>query len=298
MRSLPQLISCIFILSSLGEAFRPANSAAIAAYSNETNRTRCYSLNRLAVNLGWAIGPAVGGMLASVSYSLLFWADGLTCILASFLLYVVFHTDTRLVKQEPPEKTVAPVISAYRDPIFLWGMGCIFLVGLCFFQMFSVVPVYFKEMVHLNEATIGSLLAMNGLIIALVEMVLVYKLEHRREGTLYMMMGAFLIGTAYLCFHIADRLMISLFGMIIITLGEMLLFPFMNNFWVKRSSATNRGQYAAVYTMSFSAAIVLAPTFASQIATRLGFGSLWLINFSVCTIGALGFYLLKKRMNA
>jgi len=70
----------------------------------------------------------------------------------------------------------------------------------------------------------------------------------------------------------------------------------MNNFWVRRTNEFNRGQYAAVYTMSFSAAIVLAPTFASQVATWLGFPVLWTINFFVCTFAALGYFLLKKRM--
>lgn len=64
--------ACIFVLSSLGEAFRPANAAALVAYSSESNRTRCYALNRLAINLGWSIGPAVGGLLASKDYRLLF----------------------------------------------------------------------------------------------------------------------------------------------------------------------------------------------------------------------------------
>jgi predicted MFS family arabinose efflux permease len=78
MQTLLQIGVCIFILSSLGEAFRPANAAAIAFYSNDSNRTRCYSLNRLAINLGWAIGPAIGGILASINYNLLFWTDGIT----------------------------------------------------------------------------------------------------------------------------------------------------------------------------------------------------------------------------
>ncbi|MER3464179.1 MAG: hypothetical protein C4329_06950 [Chitinophagaceae bacterium] len=51
MHSLWQIATCVFLLSSLGEAFRPANAAAIVAYSNDHNRTRCYSLNRLAINL-------------------------------------------------------------------------------------------------------------------------------------------------------------------------------------------------------------------------------------------------------
>ena len=176
-------------------------------------------------------------------------------------------------------------------------MFFIFLVGVCFFQMFSILPVYYKDEIHLGEATIGWLLALNGLIIAVVEMVLVYKLEAKREGAVYMTAGAFLIAVSFLMLDISPVLVVALASMIVVTFGEMLLFPFMNNFWVKRSNETNRGQYAAVYTIAFSAAIVTAPTFASQIASRLGFPMLWVINFFVCSFAALGFLWLKKRLS-
>ncbi len=296
MKTLTQITVCIFILSSLGEAFRPANSAAIAAYSNDDNRTRCYSLNRLAINLGWAVGPAVGGFLAYTSYSLLFCADGITCILASLLLLIVLRPSKNIIVKTAHQKK-AEIASAYKDKIFLQGMFCIFLIGICFFQMFSILPVYYKDNLHLNEKVIGWLLAMNGLIIAAIEMVLVYKLENRRNGIFYMMSGSFLIGAAFLMLNFSPVFMIALSSMIVITFGEMLLFPFMNNFWVKRSNDRNRGQYAAVYTMSFSAAIVLAPTLASQVATLFGFPALWVINFFVCSFAGLGFLLLKKRMS-
>jgi MFS family permease len=296
MQTLLQFMICIFVLSSLGESFRPANSAAIAAYSNETNRTRCYSLNRLAINLGWAIGPAIGGLLASINYHLLFWVDGVTCVIASLFLYFLFAESGTNVphKKTLHEKTKAS--SAYKDRIFLFGMFCVFLVGLCFFQMFSMLPVYFKQKLHLTENIIGAVLALNGLIIAVVEMVLVYKLENRRNAVIYMTLGAFFIGLSFLMLDISLAFVFVLLQMIIVTLGEMLLFPFMNNFWVNRSNENNRGQYAAVYTMSFSAAIVLAPTFASQVATWYGFSVLWIMNFILCSFAALGYFLLKKRM--
>lgn len=297
METFWQFVMCIFILSSLGEAFRPANSAAVALYSNESNRTRCYSLNRLAINLGWAIGPAAGGMLASYNYGLLFWADGLTCIVASLLLYVLFSSSRRKQEHKSSGETTKRITSsAYKDKVFRIGMFYIFLVGLCFFQMFNVVPVYFKEEIGLDESTIGWVLALNGLIIAVFEMVLVYKLENRRDAVTYLMLGAFLIGASFLFFEISKAFVFVLLQTFFITLGEMLLFPFMNNFWVRRSNETNRGQYAAVYTMSFSAAIVLAPTFASQVATHLSFPALWVINFILCSFAALGYLLLKKRM--
>jgi len=296
MEGLIQITVCIFILSSLGESFRPANSAAIAQYSNENNRTRCYALNRLAINAGWAIGPAVGGLLAHKDYALLFWTDGLTCIAASLLLFAVFYKNSGGVSWK--KKELKPVSrSAYRDKPFLLGMLYIFLVGLCFFQMFSILPVFYKEVIGLDETQIGWLLAMNGIIIVLVEMVLVYKLEPKGRAVQYMMQGAFVIGVSFLLLASKAVAVIAVSSMVMVTFGEMLLFPFMNNFWVRRCDETNRGQYAGIYTMSFSAAIVLAPSFASQVASRAGFNTLWVVNFIICGLGAAGFYFLKKRVS-
>ena len=296
MHTLWQYAACIFLLSSLGEAFRPANAAAIAAYSNDNNRIRCYSLNRLAINLGWSIGPAVGGVLASINYSYLFWADGLTCISASFLLFVGLSPKQAAPKKEKAAAHLTTAVSAYKDKPFLQGMFYLFLIGLVFFQLFSVIPAYYKSELRLNEATIGWILAMNGLLIAAIEMVLVYKLENRRSSLLYITTGSLLMGVAFLALNAGETATIAVFSMVLVTFGEMFLFPFLNNFWVKRSTEANRGQYAALYTMSFAAATVLAPTLATQLAAWLGFSLLWVVDFILCTFAALGFYFLKKSL--
>ncbi len=293
MQTLVQIAMCIFVLSSLGEAFRPANATAIAAYSNETNRIRCYSLNRLAVNLGWAIGPAVGGLLASIDYSWLFWVDGGTCIAASFLLLIFLPSGKTKSTNQTEEKVIANN-SAYRDKLFLTGMFFVFLVAICFFQLFSIVPVFYKEQVHLNKFTIGAVLALNGIVIALVEMVLVYSLENKGNTVWYMIIGALLIGASFLVLSLPAVLTVVVFSILIVTFGEMFLFPFVNNFWVSRSTDQNRGQYAAVFNMSFALANVLAPTLASQTVEAWGYKTLWLIDFIICGLAASGFLLLKK----
>ena len=296
MHTLWHIAICIFVLSSLGEAFRPANATAIAAYSNENNRTRCYSLNRLAVNLGWAIGPAVGGILASIDYSWLFWVDGTTCVVASLLLYIFLAPDKTQVYTPKKEAEVVKEASAYKDKVFLKAMFYIFLVSLCFFQLFSLVPVFYKDHLQLSKATIGFVLALNGIIIALVEMVLVYKLENRRNPMHYMVIGALLMGLSFLILAMPGILFTVLLSIVVITFGEMFLFPFVNNFWVNRSTFQNRGQYAAAYNMAFALAQVLAPTLAAEVAVLFGFKILWCINFFVCSFAALGFYYLQKQL--
>lgn len=293
MQTLVQFAVCIFILSSVGEAFRPANSVAIAGYGNDGNRTRCYALNRLATNLGWSIGPALGGELASIDYRWLFWVDGLTCLAASSVLLLFLRPTGRREKAVVPETTEKEK-AAYRDKPFLQGMFCLFLIALAFFQLFSVIPAYYKTEMHLNEAAIGWILAMNGLLIAAVEMVLVYKLEGRKTSLTYIMTGAGLIAVSFLFYETGKTVTVALAGMLLVTFGEMFLFPFMNNFWVKRSSESNRGQYASVYTMSWAAASVLAPTLATQVAARAGFSTLWIVDFLFCATAATGFYILKR----
>ena len=87
VKSYPLICVFSFLLSLINEAFRPANSSAIAFYSTPENRTRSYSLNRLAINLGWAVGSSIGGLIASYNYELLFWVDGITNISAAIRLH-------------------------------------------------------------------------------------------------------------------------------------------------------------------------------------------------------------------
>jgi predicted MFS family arabinose efflux permease len=252
-------------------------------------------LNRLAINLGWSIGPAVGGILASFNYSLLFWADGITCIVASAILLAVLSSGKKEKNADIHSETITST-SAYKDVIFMKGMFYLFLIALSFFQLFSVIPAYYKNVLLLNEAAIGWILAMNGLLIAAFEMILVYKLQNRGRTIAYITTGALLIGFSFLFLELGKAVPIAVAGMILVTIGEMFLFPFLNNFWVKRSTETNRGQYAAVYTMAFAAATVLAPTIATQIADRAGFTTLWAVDFLLCSFAALGFYSLKKKI--
>ena len=160
-----------------------------------------------------------------------------------------------------------------------------------------MVPIYYKEVVHLKVSTIGLLLALNGVIIVLFEMILVYQLEGKQKSTFYISLGAFLIGLAFLILNLGPSFKVVFLTMVVISFGEILMFPFVNAFWVERSKDHNRGQYAALFTMSFSLALILAPTFGSQIINHFGFQSLWYINFSLCALAAYGFSKLLNEKN-
>lgn len=280
-----------FVLSFCNESFRPANSSAIAYYSSNENRTRSYSLNRLAVNLGWAFG----GILASINYHLLFWVDGCTNIVAAFLLLRLIPRSgiVKIVKEKL--ETGLASSSAYKDKIYLLFIALTILFASCFFQIFTTQPLFYKSIWEFNERTIGFLMAANGGLIVIIEMVMIHKLEGRRHPLKFICVGVILTGIGFALANVLPGLFWS--GIIIViflTIGEMLSMPFMNTFWINRTSANNRGEYAGLYTMAWSTAQVLAPTIGTRIINHFGFYTLWWVVLAGCLLASAGFLLLYK----
>lgn len=297
MQTLLQFCVCIFVLSAVGDAFRPANSAATAHYSTPENTTRSYSLNRLASNLGWSIGPAVGGIVASFSYHLLFWVDGLTCIIAVLIMRMAIPPVHVVAKKPVTKAAIIPKDSVYRDGIYLVfiGLSIIFTTG--FLQLSTMVALYFKEVIHMDEAQIGMVLGINGLLVAAIEMVLIYKIENRRHPLAFMTRGVALASLAYLSFNILPAAgYVSIVFILLFTAAEMLSIPFMNAFFISRSGAHNRGQYASLYTISFAISTILSPTIGSTMIEHFGFKVWWYTAAGFCLVAAVGFNYLHMHV--
>jgi len=277
MTSYWSICVCTFILSVLNESFRPANASAIAHYSKAENRTKSYSLNRLAINLGWALGGALGGFIVSHNYHLLFWIDGFTNIGAAILLWTLLApSKNKATIQHVDTGTEAKGISPYKDKYYLVFIALTTLFAYCFFQLFTTLPVYFKRELHLTEFFIGLTMAMNGLIIALFEMVIVHNLEGKRNVFQYIAIGTVLCAFSFIVFNILPGThSLAIISMLLMTIGEIVSMPFMNTFWVGRTNSSNRGQYAGLFTVAWSVAQVLGPATGSQIADKWGFSVLW-----------------------
>ena len=158
------------------------------------------------------------------------------------------------------------------------------------------MPVYFKRELHFTEPFIGLLMAVNGMLIALVEMVLIYKLERKGKNVLFITMGVAIVGFSFFLLNIPSIGAVIAFTMIIlVTFGEILSMPFMNSYWINRTQHGNRGQYAALYTMAWSAAQTLGPMTGAQIVQHYSFKWLWWIVGCLSLFTSFSFYRLYKK---
>ncbi|MBD2757672.1 MFS transporter [Spirosoma validum] len=314
------LCGSVFIFTLFGDAFRPANQVAIAHYSDPETRTRAFSLNRLAINLGWAIGGGLGGWLASINYSLIFWTDGLTCIVAGIVLWFFLPVPERSkrstnVAQSSINAPINPDLtgtSPYRDTLFVGFVICSALYFMVFMHFFTIVPLFFKKVLQLNERLIGGLMSLNGLLIVAVEMALVYSLEQQNRSKISLITrGVTLVAVAFILLTIPSwpaqlgldtvgvmlpGLGIALLYILFATFSEMLVMPFLQSFTVERSSPATRGQYLALYAMGGALAQTAAPAFGSFMIARVGFSTHWLVLAGISIMTASGFWWLGKRL--
>jgi predicted MFS family arabinose efflux permease len=285
-----------FFLALLNESFRPANTVAIAHYSKEETRTRSYSLNRLAINIGWSVGGALGGFLASFNYNLLFWVDGISSLSAAVLLYVTLSPQ-RNPQTEKIRKTKNKVVnSAYKDHAYVLFIILSFFFAFCFFQMFTTIPVFFKEKFELSIFFIGLLMALNGIIISIFEMVIIFSMEKKRPALYIISTGMLLVAISFILlnFPSTQYALIAAVSMIFITIGEIFSMSFMNAWWIDRADENNRGQYAALYTVAWASAQAVGPFAGAMIAEYFSFHLLWFVLSGLCVLLAVFFHRLHQ----
>ncbi|MFT4831390.1 MAG: putative MFS family arabinose efflux permease [Psychroserpens sp.] len=286
----------IFVLMIVADAFRPAAFVALIAYSRPENKTRSVTLIRLAINLGFSAGPALGGIIiTSIGYAGLFWVDGTTCIAAGLLLLYILNPKKAKVmdSQKNPNPT-----SAYKDPVYLIFIVAMIMFGFAFVQYFSTVPIYYSKAYALSELEIGLILAMNGLLIFALEMPLIKYMEGKPWSKIANMIGGFiLVGLSFLALNLFSWIGILIIGMLLLTLGEMIAFPFSNAFAMERSKKGNQGEYMALYSIAFSISHVFAHNYGMRSISNYGFDFTWYAIVLICVLGILLLLLLKKHTN-
>lgn len=292
----------ICVLSMVTETFRPANSVSIITYAAPHNMTKAFSLNRMAVNLGFSIGPALGGLLATISYSFLFYGNALAALLAGTVFLGYFRNRKGVEKgtgAEAPPKNVDPsapkAISPWRNgPFLLFSLLCS-LFSICFFQLLSTLPLFYREVHRLSEPSIGLLLALSGFMVFSMEMLLVDLAERHFSVRFTIALGTFLTGASFALLLIPGHYWILVLGMLILSIAEIWAMPFMATVTMKMAPLERRGTYMGVNALTFSMAHTLSPYLGTKVASLWGFLTLWACTALLAALVSLGFWTLLKR---
>ena len=298
--SVEMLAFLIFLQSTISDTFRPANSVAITKYARPENLTKAFSLNRMAINLGFSIGPALGGVLSGISYNFLFVVNFIGALSAG-IIYVIFFRRRNKIFREKKKLTPQTIIkktgkSPYKDvPFLLYSLLCT-VFAVCFFQFFNTIPLFYKEVGKLSQSTIGFILGYSGFIIVLLEMPLVSIAERTMKISQILFWGILLCGISYLLLAFGNQIPLLILAMTILSVGEIWALPFMSTVTALRSENGNKGAYMGLNGIAFSLSFIVTPFLGTYVVSRFGFDSLWIGSFVVLALSAVLIYIVVKKM--
>ncbi|MCA0133721.1 MFS transporter [Winogradskyella alexanderae] len=293
------LCIAILIIMSIADCFRPAIYVSIKAYTTTENQTRAIGLIRLAINAGMAIGPTVAGLIiVTQGYGLLFWIDGITCIIAIILFRYLVAPPKKEIAEKNTEEPILNKNFVYKDNTYWIFIGICFFMGMAFFQLIVTMPLYYEEIFDLNEFQIGLMWIINVGIIIILEMPLLNFLEKKFiPVTKHIMMACTLMCISFFILFQNFWIGILIVNMIIITFGEMLGFPFTNKFALNRAKKGIEGSYLALYAIAFSLSHIFSSKIGLSIVNEFGYQINWLVTGSYGLVGIILSYWLINRIN-
>lgn len=268
----------MFSIMTLADMFRPAMFVSLGAYAKPENRTRSLTLVRLAVNLGFAAGPALGGLIImGIGYQGLFWVDGGSCIVA-ILIFALLVKEKKKSSHHDPHATILEAASVFKDRIFWIFLFVSFVTAMIFFQLFTTLPLYHSEKFGLSEFQTGLLMTLNGLLIFALEMPFVGYFERKKVQKLKIILwGSLIMAASFYLLLINVWAGILIITMIMMSIGEIFAFPFSNTFAMSRAPKGHEGRYMALYTMSFSLAHIISSKVGLEIIAQFGYQVNWLV---------------------
>jgi MFS family permease len=283
-------LALVALLALVGEAVRPATMSATGAFAGASQRRAAFALTRLAVNLGMAVGPALGGVLALHSFSLLCIVDGATSLAAALLLTLAWPGEPPAVAREPEHLRKG----AWRAPGFM-----VFLLGalacaIVFFQHESTLPLYLTRELALPSTTFGLMFTINTGLIVLVEVPInlaMARWPHRRVLALGALLNAIGFGSAVLVTPAWGGA--AAYGMaltvVVWTFGEMVLLPGMTAYVTDIAPPGRAGEFLGLYSMTWGVAFATGPVAGTWLYDHVGPAAVWLACFGLGSCAALVF---------
>lgn len=233
------------------QAFWPASAALITDLVPEADRKQAFVLHRLASNLGIAVGPALGGLVAHRSFTAIFWIDGLTTLAGLAVLLLG-------VREQPLPPRTSTHGPAWKDLRLMALLGGVLPATLAFTQLHGAVPLWVCRGLGHDTLVFGLLLTLNTLIILFVEVDYNRRLAHWSHGH-QLALGAVLIGLAFGSLALLHTLPALALAMVILTFGEMVFLPASTDAVASLAPPDRRGEYLGLYSLTWTLAMTLGP---------------------------------------
>jgi MFS family permease len=276
----------------------PASGAMIGDILPERQRTQGFGILRVVFNLAVAIGPAIGGMLAGVSYLLLFAIDAVTSLITAVIVAKAIPETLPASAEDGSPETVSETFGGYgrilRDAAFMVFFAAATLMMLGMVQLHGTLAVFLRDVHGYPDRGYGLLLSLNATMVVLFQFYITRKIE-RFPPYLMLMLGAGLYVVAFGMFGVVSGAVLFVLAVIIMTIGEMLVAPVAQALVIRLAPEDMRGRYMALFGFSGMIGNAAGPLLAGLIMDNLNPSLVWFAaSLSMVLAGILSWFLHRR----
>ncbi len=270
----------------------PAQQAMVADILPKAQRAQGYGIWRVLANLAVTIGPAIGGLLAARSYLALFLSDAVTSlVMAGMVIALLPETKPEKAADKPEEslrQTLAGYTAVLRDNIFMLYIVISILMVIVYVQMNSTMAVYLRDSRGIPAQGYGYILSMNAGMVVLFQFWITRKTSHL-PPLLVIAAGVALYAVGFAMYGFVSAFALFLVGMVIITMGEMLILPAAQALTAQFAPEDMRGRYMAMYGFSWTIPFAIGPLLGGMVMDSGHSNWVWYGSGILGTMAALGF---------
>jgi MFS family permease len=277
-----------------GGLYRNVPQVMVADTVDPGERNGAFSLLRIGGNLGFALGPIFGGILASYSYAAMFLITALTSGIFMLISLALLH-DT-----QPDERDIAAHsghVSLWRDSPFLIYCAISVIGSLVYANLFTTFGTFSGSFLQVHESMIGLIFSLNGFMVVFFQLPVTYYLE-RFKLTTSLILGSAVYAVGFAMVGFCTSVWMLFGSMFVITMGELIVSPPSQTLLSELAPPEARGRYMSVAGFIGGAGTAVGPAVGGHLMDSYAKNivMMWLILGSLQVACAIGYLVLRFRL--
>lgn len=290
--TLPAWALVLLAFGAVLPIFNIGVNTMVADIVPQPDRAPAYALIRTISNAGIAIGPVIGGLLAIISFQLVFALTGLSYMVLAVLTFA-FVPET--IPDNPESGRTGLLAGGYgvmlRDTQLVWFMGIFFLLLMAYAHMFALLPVYVSENFGLREDQYSLMLTVNAGMVVLCQYAIT-RFTERFDDYSVITLGALVYALGLFSFALGSNLWHFMLSVSVVTLGELIVVPTATTLVANIAPNNMRARYLGILSLGYPIGSGLGPVIGGFLNDTVAPVAMWYGAGTMALAATMGFAVL------
>ena len=257
------LIATFLLFEPIASIQGIVDNVIITEETPESQRNDAFSIIRIAANIGFSFGPAIGGFLSYINFSLVFFIPMFITIIEWFIFVKYIRNRKQFTVSQERRLTEFPTGDRLFLIISLIIASSFFVAG----QWGTTLTLFWSSVDHITNREIGLLYTVNGIIVVLFQVPINWLFVKVRDH-IRIAAGVMIYSISFFLLIFSNNFLFLVSDVILITMAENIISPVIYTVIGKMAPEGKKGQYFGAFQLIVSFIQPIAPVMGTFLLGR------------------------------